>query len=249
MSYLRNVKRKFLTICHLDITSLIWQKGKVMTFYIQKAKVHLYCDIVLFKNTLLTLFTIITQEHKGRLWHILSDTDLVMLILGAHLKTVLIVPLSKNIHCADGFKMCVKHHILKFVASLQQHLHLKLCIHHTLVGFALDNCCCVMWWTLFLCSLRKRQRSSLKCFLIVYSLYFSHAHAPQCTAKSAADLFWQLPVRFQSWGGNEEPTNNGCEQQQWSLPVQYHCSLPATTHMAGKVSAHACIFMNVFKDT
>ena len=66
-----------------------------MTFYIQKVKGQLNCDIIMFcKNTFLTII----QRHNARIegeivsiFHIWLDTELVTLILGAHLGTVVIV--------------------------------------------------------------------------------------------------------------------------------------------------------------
>ena len=66
-----------------------------MTFYIQKVKGHLHCDIIMFcKNT----FQAIIQRHNSgtegeivTIFHIWSDTELVTLILGGHLETVVIV--------------------------------------------------------------------------------------------------------------------------------------------------------------
>ena len=79
----------------------------MLTFYIQKVKGQLHSDIIMFcKNTYLAFI----QHHNlgtggeiVTIFHIFSDTELVTLILGAQLETVVIV------FCAAGLKMCVKH--------------------------------------------------------------------------------------------------------------------------------------------
>ena len=80
-----------------------------MTFYTQKVKGQLHCDNIMFcKNTFLAVIQHHNSGTEGEIvtiFHIWSDTELVTLIFGVHLQTVLIV----EIFCAAGLKMCVKH--------------------------------------------------------------------------------------------------------------------------------------------
>ncbi len=79
-----------------------------MTHKIHKVKGQLYCDIIMFCTI---TFQAIIQLHKSgtegetvTTFHMWSDTELVTLIFGAHLETVL----SVWILCAARLKMCVK---------------------------------------------------------------------------------------------------------------------------------------------
>jgi len=67
----------------------------MMTFYIQKVKGQLHCDIIMFcKNTFLAIIQHHNSETEGEIvtiFHIWLDTELVTLILDFHLETVVIV--------------------------------------------------------------------------------------------------------------------------------------------------------------
>ena len=69
-----------------------------MTFYIQKVKGQLHCDIIMFCKKKQATFLVIIQRHNSgtegeivTIFHIWSDTELVTLILGLHLETAVIV--------------------------------------------------------------------------------------------------------------------------------------------------------------
>ena len=81
----------------------IIDKVIVMKFYIQKVKGQLHCDIMMVcRNTLLAIikhYNSGSKEETVTIFYICSYTELVTLILGTHLETVIVLQEDPKVLC------------------------------------------------------------------------------------------------------------------------------------------------------
>lgn len=103
-------------LCPSEVHAVHGEFSFVFTVFIELCSFHFN---VPFFSWFCHGITCSARKQKGTMWPICSDTELVTLILGAHLKTVLIVL------CCQ-MKMWLKHPWFGFFAApLPQHPYLK----------------------------------------------------------------------------------------------------------------------------